>query len=106
MSNYTTKAQELATLEKIEQLVNELGEDSCLARTFDGIFMQARHNIQYGWEYYFSTYREKLDYYYNKAADVTSKMYEYRRQAEDYRRKYENAKRTIIMLCDKIEEVL
>ena len=92
MSNYVSKAQELATLEKIEQLVNELGEGSYLSETFQGIFDEARQNIENDWGCGFSDYKEAYE--------------RYSKQAEEYRKKYESAKSTIIMLCNQIEEVI
>ena len=92
MSNYVSKAQELATLDKIEQMVNELGEGSYLAVTFDGIFDEARTNIENDWGISFKAYKQA--------------EYKYRKQADKYRHKYENARKTIIALCNQIEEVI
>ena len=91
MSNYVSKAQELATLDKIEQLVNELGEGSYLSETFQGIFDEARQNIENDWGCGFSDYKEAYE--------------RYSKQAADYRRKYENARKTIIALCNQIERL-
>jgi|GEM_PF-2898497 len=44
-----TKEQERKTLEKIKQMVAELGEDSYLAAAFTGAFELAEQNIENDW---------------------------------------------------------
>jgi chromosome segregation ATPase len=53
-----TKAQEYEALKKIKKIVEDLGTDSYLSITFDGIFEQAESNIQCDFA---GNYKEMLD---------------------------------------------
>ena len=81
-----TKEMERKTLEKIKQMVAELGEDSYLATAFDGVYEIAEQNIENDWG---CTTREYVEASFKVEEKARKEREEIVKQIESLKEAYE-----------------
>lgn len=81
-----TKDMERKTLEKIRQMVEELGADSYLAAAFDGVYEIAEQNIENDWG---CTTREYIDAAHKAQEELRNEKTEMEKQIENLKRELE-----------------
>lgn len=97
-----TKEQERKTLEKIKQMVVELGENSYLAAAFTGAFELAERNIENDWG---CTMTEKAERMEREAEEKARKAAELMQQAKKEMLKAEEMQKKFNLNRDYWEDI-